>query len=1191
MPQCLAWVSLASFNVGKLNSAHIEELVDSTVSSSVDLRTGSGSIFKCFQETQGWDDEALVPGHVLYYECTNPTAVLIPDSLSSWFFRYKFGSCFTCVVLGPLTVISLYLPDISKSNTAFNESILDLPPCATQLMGSYVCRICSTSFWFHSYSISFESGIGSRKHGAFSGGGSSCVFVSSHFVGKLILWQVAFCGVRVGEAAVPGPSMLNDDFCVVSWNAECKINSTDAATAMLSTIASSAPQWDVLYVAEHDKLANPTFTEDVSSNMYRHHPGVGSHAMAFYIQGPAISWVRSVRWVGRVGAVTFLSDMANGRQVCFFVVGIHVAHGMGINDSIAQLTSIMAFKPPGAKVLIVGDYNVDYLPCCPYDPLSVSPHRTLHHFYRRELLDAFIQLDNLQICFPSFMDGTPVGVSCDLSSSTPVTHVHRATGQPSLLGYALAGSGCSIRECSAHWQSVPSDHAFTRVLIDMPWRLPRPPTHFNIRAENEDKLVDWFRQESTGRDVSNMTLCDMISFVKEGQGQFRDSRTARERHRSRMPFALRCLYATLKRATAVEQPALQRRCWAMRKQWHIELRKRSANSSAARGRVLERSKKLYQIERLGLPPAVQDEPAAPSDQDSSHAQVNWSTDRLEWRVAISEQFGNKWGAALLDERKLDLDMLLQYDGCLPCFSVAEMEAAFRAVKNQRRMDVSGCSVAGCKFLFQACPDEFTEWISTYLASTADLAGCVVNGRVFGKASKHAHVCKLRAILPLPAPHQISDAVIANQVHAHLDRILPKQRNLFVGGRPCTQCQDISHAIQLTMERGLDDLSEAAVAQADIETFYDSLPIRKICLELIDTGLDPAVAAAAFRHQMMPRVELSSNNFKVASFNFRTIGGLTGSRVAGALARYPVESTMQALEPALRRWQFQAAHVQIMLAAYIDNMYAFSSSVFGATAILEAVEDHIKDKWSLRFKDSSREVMPAAENPCLQTCEPHWAVVSKMDVLGACVQNDNGTDKALAKLRSRLRAAFWRNARHASFRLLSVQAKFTMIQRATLSVLRFGASGVIATPAAMADLDHLQRGLFASFIVIERNAAETNNEYFTRKRNHVRNHPLCCGSNAWSHVWAQQILHWDAHLQRERSRQSRHLLAPSVCETAWSFAAQLTHADFHANLNTRRSSVSSPGESRLRRRRARRVFPRWHDAVAVAHRKVAALVVA
>ena len=41
------------------------------------------------------------------------------------------------------------------------------------------------------------------------------------------------------------------------------------------------------------------------------------------------------------------------------------------------------------------------------------------------------------------------------------------------------------------------------------------------------------------------------------------------------------------------------------------------------------------------------------------------------------------------------------------------------------------------------------------------------------------------------------------------------------------------------------------------------------------GLDAAIAA--LRHQRMPRVELSANNFNVASFKIRTIGGLTASR--------------------------------------------------------------------------------------------------------------------------------------------------------------------------------------------------------------------------------------------------------------------------------------------------------------------------
>ena len=102
-------------------------------------------------------------------------------------------------------VIPGFLSASQKSSTTAEYFQLDFPPCATQLMGSCVCRNCSTRFWFHPYSISLEAGIGNRKHGAFSGGGSFFVFIGSHVVGKLILCQITFCGVRVGEAAVPGP--------------------------------------------------------------------------------------------------------------------------------------------------------------------------------------------------------------------------------------------------------------------------------------------------------------------------------------------------------------------------------------------------------------------------------------------------------------------------------------------------------------------------------------------------------------------------------------------------------------------------------------------------------------------------------------------------------------------------------------------------------------------------------------------------------------------------------------------------------------------------------------------------------------------------------------------------------------------------------------------------------------------------
>jgi len=63
--------------------------------------------------------------------------------LSSCIFRYKFGSCFTCVVLGPLAVISLYLPDISKSNTAFYESIFELRSCFADLGLDESSKVCA----------------------------------------------------------------------------------------------------------------------------------------------------------------------------------------------------------------------------------------------------------------------------------------------------------------------------------------------------------------------------------------------------------------------------------------------------------------------------------------------------------------------------------------------------------------------------------------------------------------------------------------------------------------------------------------------------------------------------------------------------------------------------------------------------------------------------------------------------------------------------------------------------------------------------------------------------------------------------------------------------------------------------------------------------------------------------------------
>ena len=146
------------------------------------------------------------------------------------------------------------------------------------------------------------------------------------------------------------------------------------------------------------------------------------------------------------------------------------------------------------------------------------------------------------------------------------------------------------------------------------------------------------------------------------------------------------------------------------------------------------------------------------------------------------------------------------------------------------------------------------------------------------------------------------------------------------------------------------------------------------------------------------------------------------------------------------------------------------------------------------------------------------------------------------------------------------------------MLRFIASAGTPSTQAMDDLDHFQRGLFASILPLPRQADETNNDYFNRKRNHVRDHPACTVSRKWSYIWAQQVVNWDAHLSRERARQAAHRLLPTGCSTNWSFAAQLTAPEHQQALNARRTQMSSRGESRLRSRQFMPVQRRWSEAV-------------
>ena len=54
---------------------------------------------------------------------------------------------------------------------------------------------------------------------------------------------------------------------------------------------------------------------------------------------------------------------------------------------------------------------------------------------------------------------------------------------------------------------------------------------------------------------------------------------------------------------------------------------------------------------------------------------------------------------------------------------------------------------------------------------------------------------------------------------------------------------------MVIEKGLDSYGRAAVAQCDIEKYYDSLPTLAITEWFADTGIPVEQAACILRHQM------------------------------------------------------------------------------------------------------------------------------------------------------------------------------------------------------------------------------------------------------------------------------------------------------------------------------------------------------
>ena len=127
---------------------------------------------------------------------------------------------------------------------------------------------------------------------------------------------------------------------------------------------------------------------------------------------------------------------------------------------------------------------------------------------------------------------------------------------------------------------------------------------------------------------------------------------------------------------------------------------------------------------------------------------------------------------------------------------------------------------------------------------------------------------------------------------------------------------------------------------DVAKFYDSLPMSILLSWFVSLSFPCKLVAAIFRHQLMAEAVV---------YLFGS-GGLPGSRLAGALARVPIEDVVHHFQDT---WKSLGLHDHIFCATWIDNLFVVSDFPHRAVLMLEQAEAFLAAKWQLTMKPDSK----------------------------------------------------------------------------------------------------------------------------------------------------------------------------------------------------------------------------------------------
>ena len=922
---------------------------------------------------------------------------------------------------------------------------------------------------------------------------------------------------------------------IISVNAGGKGGDDEGITSIIAA-ANRAAAWNVLFVSELDAhLSHEHKVELEGFCIWRHWPGQGSHAMAFIVPACLQSCASRPVWLGRCGVLRILSSVYS--REALWVFGIHGAHGELLDQSLLDADTLAANKPRASSCLFVGDWNVDYLPTLMMDPWCNVPHRSHHHSERRMSLESWADASNLQLFLPSMVVGLPGGHFNEFALACQFSRVPEGVQShiPSLLDFAVA-SRSVVKSCELDWENSMSDHALLVVTAACVFKKPFPRTHWRCMDVEACILVFKCQPVFQGNDQPSFEVfCERVRKV---QDSLHDSRPKKVRAFERMPFELRDVLSRLRTtADQAEASLLKSRAWILKKKWVRDMKIHAMKKQSDRGGVFVKSSRLHAVSRLAIP-----------NEDDTLTQ--WSCNEDEWEYPVYEYFNTKVGA-YDDAQCSRLDAFLNnLDGLTPKVTPESIEAACARCNNTSKLDQYGVCVDALLALFTADPAAFCNWFAQTVASTSTMSRITVKACALGKTSCNSQLGELRVIAPLCAFLQIVDAWGAAIVHDIVDKVLPMQPGLFVAARPKTQMRDIGHSLSLLVEKALDDKSQFALAQADVEKHYDTVNVFLVASWLLRQGADASQVAACVRHQLLTSLEIRISTVHIV-LTRRCLGTLTGSRLAGALGRIPVEESMHAIFDAAAHCAYPCDHIRLVASCYVDNTYFPARHVSSAISNANLFETHLRQTWDQRIKPSSKSVLACVG--CDEELEEHfdWSVSTTDQVLGWTFYSNGSFADAWVQVRGKLWRAYHSQFRRPGTAQVGFCRKIAVLDRVVARVLLRAVEPWPFSRSMASQIDALQKHMVACLLRLPKNPGEAVKDYMRRR---ARFAGSVIGT-PWSELWARNVVSWDAHLLRDWGVQKRfyhdgapHLILP----TSWSWAPVLRQ--FHDNewLSQRRT---------------------------------------